>query len=397
MPVTLPYYSSLNSQMAAYNKQIKMQEYNDTYQQAQLDIVLDGERNLASQAEIMNRLNQLQQEIANQSAQKIIPLTAPSAVVSTIEERRTEKFPGTTAAQYEDIMRKRSKIELNKQRLGADFLEPKPTKETEKSPIISKEKQAEINKQILEKFPKETKKETKQEAENKINNEINKNLKELTKSPKISTAFIEELKRNIINPKLKSIKKKDVIPFKKELLNVVEKLAEKKNIQQMTENDVKNIINNITSKEQQERSAMQREDILLETKFPKKKTIKLPPIEKKISPKNTPTQLSPTSTEATFQQSSMGSPEVKTKKTLTGKTVKEINSEFAKIKLPVKIENIEIRVERGQPIYKDLNSGIDIVKPDARLLQKLYNQYKIQTGSGIKQRRNAKGQFIKLK
>ena len=95
----------------------------------------------------------------------------------------------------------------------------------------------------------------------------------------------------------------------------------------------------------------------------------------------------------------MRSPEAKTeKKTLTGKTVKEINTEFAKIKSPVKIENFEIRVESGKPIYKDLNSGIDILKPNAQLVQRLYNQYKIQTGNGIKSKknmRNARGQFTR--
>ena len=86
----LPYYSSLNSQMAEYYKQVKMQEYNDTYQQAQLDIVLDGQRNLASTAEIMNRLTELQQEIANQTVNKIIPLEKTNAPEKIKQE---EKLP----------------------------------------------------------------------------------------------------------------------------------------------------------------------------------------------------------------------------------------------------------------------------------------------------------------
>jgi hypothetical protein len=197
--------------MAEYLKQVKMQEYNDTYQQAQLDIILEGQRNLASQAEIMNRLIELKTQIANQTAQTLIPLArtnAPEAV-------------------------------------------------------------------------------------------------------------------------------KPITP------QVAKKIEEK-------------------------------------IKYPKRISPKLPPL---TSGEKTPTllALSPTSTEATFQQTSMGSPEVKKgASTLTGKTTKDIKNEFAKI--------------------KDLSSGIDIVKPDARLLQRLYNEYKIQ-GKGIKSKkkmpRNTKGQFIK--
>lgn len=108
MSLKLPYFSSLNSQMAQYYKQIKMQEYNDTYQQAQLDIVLEGERNLASQAEIMNRLTQLQQEIANQAVQTLIPLSKTNA--PTVE---TSKFPGMTASDYENIMIRKAEIDKN--------------------------------------------------------------------------------------------------------------------------------------------------------------------------------------------------------------------------------------------------------------------------------------------
>ena len=211
--------------MAEYLKQVKMQEYNDTYQQAQLDIVLEGQRNLASQAEIMNRLKELQTQIANQAAQTIIPLARTNAPEVAIP---------------------------------------------------------------------------------------------ITNAPK---------------------------------------------------------------------------------KYAKRISPKLPPLTSGVK---TPTllALSPTSTEATFQQTSMGSPEVKKGvSTLTGKTTKDIKNEFAKIKSPITLENIEIRVENNKPVFKDLSSGIDIVKPDARLLQRLYNEYKIQTGgNGIKSRkskRNAKGQFTR--
>lgn len=232
--------------MAEYLKQVKMQEYNDTYQQAQLDIVLEGQRNLVSQAEIMNRLNELKTQIANQTAQSIIPLARTNA------------------------------------------------------PEVVKPITPQVAKKIEEKI-----------------------------------------------------------------------------------------------------------------KYPKRISPKLPPL---TSGEKTPTllALSPTSTEATFQQTSMGSPEVKKGKkeasTLTGKTTKDIKNEFAKIKSPITLENIEIRVENNKPVFKDLNSGIDIVKPDAKLLQRLYNEYKIK-GNGIKSKasassgsrrekkmgmqRNAKGQFTR--
>jgi len=288
MSVTLPYYSSLNSQMAEYYKQIKMQEYNDAYHQAQLNIVLDGERNLASQAKIMNRLTQLQQEIANQTAVKIIPLAATNAPEAPVVEEK--KFPGMTAAKYEALqaMRKKEK-EKAKQK---------------------KEREA-------------------MQAEDKA----------------------------------------------------LQAMRKKKNIK-LTSSQVK-----LTSSQ-----------------------VKLPPIKSK-SATNSPLMLSPTSTEETFQQSSMGSPEKKTKKkTLTGKTTKEISSEFANnIKSPMTIENFEIRIEKNKPIYKNLNTGQDIVKPSSDLVQRLYNQYKIQTeekkapakvqGGGLKRKaniaRNAKGQFTK--
>ena len=97
--------------MAEYYKQIKLQEYNDVYQQAQLDIVLEGERNLVSQAEIMNRLSQLQQEIANQAAQTLIPLSKTNVPKAPTVE--TSKFPGMTASDYENIMIRKAEIDKN--------------------------------------------------------------------------------------------------------------------------------------------------------------------------------------------------------------------------------------------------------------------------------------------
>ena len=95
--------------MAEYYKQVKLQEYNDAYQQAQLNIVLEGERNLASQAEIMNRLTQLQQEIANQATQTLIPLSATNAPEVPQRLETTSVFPGMTVAEYENKIRNKEK------------------------------------------------------------------------------------------------------------------------------------------------------------------------------------------------------------------------------------------------------------------------------------------------
>jgi len=97
--IALPYFSSLNSKMSEYYKQVKMQEYNDTYQQAQLDIVLDGQRNLASQAQIMEKLNELQREIANQTVQSIIPLSKTNVSEKKAFEKPTIKTNITPKAK----------------------------------------------------------------------------------------------------------------------------------------------------------------------------------------------------------------------------------------------------------------------------------------------------------
>lgn len=137
--VTLPYYSSLNSQMAEYYKQIKMQEYNDMYQQAQLDIVLDGERNLASQAEIMNKLNELQREITNQTVQNIIPLSKTNALEIIQKEKKFEKptiktviTPKTGIPTLEDIQN----VKLKKT--------PSPEAKTKKKSPMQKELEEKI-------------------------------------------------------------------------------------------------------------------------------------------------------------------------------------------------------------------------------------------------------------
>lgn len=140
----LPYYSSLNSQMAEYYKQVKMQEYNDTYQQAQLDIVLDGQRNLASTAEIMNRLTELQQEIANQSIKTLIPLekTNTSETMSLKKTARpsaikTSTSPKTGAPTLEDIQN----VKLKKT--------PSPEAKTKKQSPMQKELEEKIKSREL--------------------------------------------------------------------------------------------------------------------------------------------------------------------------------------------------------------------------------------------------------
>lgn len=155
--------------MAEYYKQIKMQEYNDTYQQAQLDIVLDGQRNLASSAEIMNRLTELQQEIAKQSVNTLIPLEKTN-VPGTISLKKTARptaiktstTPKTGAPTLEDIQN----VKLKKT--------PSPEGKAKKQSPFEKELEEEIKsresspKKIS---PKLTKKQ-KEEILKKMNPEI---------------------------------------------------------------------------------------------------------------------------------------------------------------------------------------------------------------------------------
>ena len=169
MSLTLPYYSSLNSQMAEYYKQVKLQEYNDAYQQAQLNIVLEGERNLVSQAEIMNRLTQLQQEIANQATQTLIPLSkdlqasrklsgvSPEAPV--IEE---QKFPGMTAAEYENKIRNKEK-EKAKQK-AKEKAKEKKERETMQAEDLATQYQNKYKK-MVEKAVEKSKEKAKQKKE----------------------------------------------------------------------------------------------------------------------------------------------------------------------------------------------------------------------------------------
>jgi len=288
---TLPYYSSLNSQMAEYYKQVKMQEYNDTYHQAQLDIVLDGQRNLATQAQIMEKLNELQSEIANQAIQNVIPLSKTNAPEMIIEKK---KYSPMTTSDYENAVKK-----------PTTFLQ-----------------------EVLK-------------------------IKEKKPSTKISLQDILTKKENLKQTTMQEKKSKSKTPFQKELEEKI----------------------NIRRKE--------------------KKPL--------VSGEETPTLLSPTSTSATYQQSSMGSPQEKKKgrTTLTGKTIPEIKNEFiTKIKTPLTLGNYEIRIEKGKTIIKDINTNSDIQKPPAQLLHSLYNEFKI-SGNGIRKKkavgshRNNKGQFVK--
>ena len=217
--MSLPYYSSLNSQMAEYLKQVKMQEYNDTYQQAQLDIVLEGQRNLASQAEIMNRLKELQTQIANQASTSLIPLSKTNAnapeAAKQIEE---EKFPTLTAAEYENKARTARKV---------------PTMEELNYPEI-----------VIDKYTP--------------NNAIY-DLKEIIiGDPNLSTQFKNELKKKLNNI-LKNPPKKEVrLKLPEEIINQIKfaprgssMIAKNKTLKQLKEN----------ANKKSEQKSMQAEDM----------------------------------------------------------------------------------------------------------------------------------------
>jgi hypothetical protein len=79
MSAKLLYYGSLEKHMNAYMKQVKQTEFNQQLQLAQNKIVREGELMNLSQADIMNKLKQLQEELKQQITPSLIPLSKTNA------------------------------------------------------------------------------------------------------------------------------------------------------------------------------------------------------------------------------------------------------------------------------------------------------------------------------
>jgi hypothetical protein len=91
MTTKLLYYGSLEKHMDSYMNQVKQTELNEQFQIAQNKIIREGELMNLSQADIMNKLKQLQEDLKNQVAQTIIiPLSKTNASELVKQE---EKMP----------------------------------------------------------------------------------------------------------------------------------------------------------------------------------------------------------------------------------------------------------------------------------------------------------------
>jgi hypothetical protein len=119
----LLYYASLEKHMNSYMDQVKQTELNEQFQLAQNKIVREGELMNLSQADIMNKLKQLQEDLKNQVAQSIItPLSKTNAPELVKQE---EKYTPMTSNQYESIINKKPTIKVENRRGLIDELDKK--------------------------------------------------------------------------------------------------------------------------------------------------------------------------------------------------------------------------------------------------------------------------------
>lgn len=111
----LLYYKSQNAHIKKYQQEIKEQEIIDQYQLARNKLMREGQINLLSQAQIINQLQELQDDLIKnkKSFGEIIPISNTSA-----PEIEPEKYSPLTSSQYENAISKGYfKIENRKQLL----------------------------------------------------------------------------------------------------------------------------------------------------------------------------------------------------------------------------------------------------------------------------------------
>ena len=238
--------ASLEAHMTAYTDEIKQNLLNQEFQLAQNRILREGQLSNLSQADLMNRLNALREQLTNDLKDTTIPLSktnAPENIQQGYTSAEYAAFTDKAFNRQENKKRQNKEVIKAQKDTGLDFLEPKKTTpKTINKPTISKD---EIN-NILSKFEKKPK------ATNKaLDDEINKNLNKILKNPNVSNAFIYELKNRVINPNListetKTKAEKRITPLKAELLAKVEQLAKDKKIKEETINNaLSGIINKI--------------------------------------------------------------------------------------------------------------------------------------------------------
>lgn len=111
----LLYYKSQNAHIKKYQQEIKEQEIIDQYQLARNKLMREGQINLLSQAQIINQLQELQDDLIKnkKSFGEIIPISNTSS-----PEIEPEKYSPLTSSQYENAISKGYfKIENRKQLL----------------------------------------------------------------------------------------------------------------------------------------------------------------------------------------------------------------------------------------------------------------------------------------
>lgn len=104
MTTKLLYYGSLEKHMDSYMDQVKQAELNEQFQLAQNKIVRESELMNLSQADIMNKLKQLQEDLKNQVAQSIIVPLSKTNAPEMIKQQ--EKYNPMTSSDYENALRK---------------------------------------------------------------------------------------------------------------------------------------------------------------------------------------------------------------------------------------------------------------------------------------------------
>ena len=159
MAPKLLYYASLEKHMDSYMGQVKQNELNEQFQLAQNKIVREGELMNLSQADIMNKLKQLQEDLKNQVTQSIIvPLSKTNAPEMIKQE---EKMPMSFDSESKVIKKPAYKIENRKGLI--DELKEK----------LQKRKKTQM---ITEVFPEVNKKEVNKLLDNVLSELINQGL-----------------------------------------------------------------------------------------------------------------------------------------------------------------------------------------------------------------------------
>jgi hypothetical protein len=122
--------------------QVKQTELNEQFQLAQNKIVRESELMNLSQADIMNKLKQLQEDLKNQVAQSIItPLSKTNAPELVKQE---EKYTPMTYNQYESIINKKPTFKVENRRGLIDELKEK----------LQKRKQTQMISEVFPEFNK---------------------------------------------------------------------------------------------------------------------------------------------------------------------------------------------------------------------------------------------------